>query len=124
LIALTPLYLIVLNYLRTSGINQKNQQEGIGQIWARLSNPDKWFYLLNTQVLVYFTDAHQLITRMMLVLLGLLFIVTIYRRYIQKISGTSPEISDQRGLPYLMLSGLLTLVYLGRLDLVLGLMTV
>ena len=76
-----------------------------------MSNPDKWFYLLNTQVLVYFTDAHQLITRMMLVLLGLLFIVTIYRRYIQKISGTSPEISDQRGLPYLMLSGLLTLVY-------------
>ena len=47
----------------------------------------------------------------MLVLLGLLFIVTIYRQYIQKISGTSPEISDQRGLPYLMLSGLLTLVY-------------
>ena len=111
LIALTLLYLIVLNYLRTSGINQKNQQEEIGQIWARLSNPDKWFYLLNTQVLVYFTDAHQLITRMMLVLLGLLFIVTIYRRYIQKISGTSPEISDQRDLPYLMLSGLLTLVY-------------
>ena len=46
-----------------------------------------------------------------LVLLGLLFMVTIYRQYTQKISGTSPEISDQRGLPYLMLSGLLTLVY-------------
>jgi len=72
--------------------------------WERFHSAEAWSYLLNNQALVYFTDAHQIITRLMLVMLGLVFVSTLYNKARQR------EIMS-RDNQFLLLSGIFTFIY-------------
>ena len=84
LVYMLPLYFILANYLLSNGIGQSESHFSMSQIWGRFSSGHLWSYLLSTKSLMYFTDSHLIITRLMLVLLGALFIATLYSRIRQR----------------------------------------
>ena len=84
LLYMLPLIFLMVNYLLSNNIGQSGSHFGLSQIWGRLSSNHLWSYLLNTKSLMYFTDYHLIITRLMLVMLGALFIATLYRRIRQR----------------------------------------
>ncbi|MBM3240006.1 hypothetical protein FJZ31_27280 [Candidatus Poribacteria bacterium] len=90
-----PLYFIMANYLLSSSTGQTHNYWNKSQLWN---------YFINTKSLVYYTDYHQIITRAMLVLLGLLFIATLYNRIRQK------KIIS-RGDHFLLISAMFTAIY-------------
>jgi len=70
-----PLYFIMANYILSNATGQPHN---------RWTGSKLWNYFINTKSLVYYTDAQQIVTRAMLVLLGLLFIGTLYNRIRQR----------------------------------------
>ena len=79
-----PLFFLMANYLLSNKIGESDSHFGLSQIWERLCSKHLWIYLLNTKSLVYFTPHHLIITRLMLVMLGALFIITLYNRVRQR----------------------------------------
>ena len=71
LLYMLPLIFLMVNYLLSNNIGQSGSHFGLSQIWGCLSSNHLWSYLLNTKFLMYFTDYHLIITRLMLVMLGL-----------------------------------------------------
>ena len=71
LLYMLPLIFLMVNYLLSNNIGQSDSHFGLSQIWGCLSSNHLWSYLLNTKSLMYFTDYHLIITRLMLVMLGL-----------------------------------------------------
>jgi len=70
-----PLYFIMGSYILSNATGQPHN---------RWSGSKLWDYFINTKSLVYYTDSQQIITRAMLVFLGLLFIATLYSRIRQR----------------------------------------
>jgi len=99
-----PLYFVMANYLLSNGIGQSDNHFDIGQICGRFRSGHLWSYLLNTKSLMYFTDSHLIITRLMLVMLGALFMVTLYNRIRQR------KIMD-KGNHFLLLFVIITAIY-------------
>ena len=71
LLYMLSLIFLMVNYLLSNNIGQSGSHFGLSQIWGCLSSNHLWSYLLNTKFLMYFTDYHLIITRLMLVMLGL-----------------------------------------------------
>ena len=71
LLYMLPLIFLMVNYLLSNNIGQSGSHFGLSQMWGCLSSNHLWSYLLNTKSLMYFTDYHLIITRLMLVMLGL-----------------------------------------------------
>ena len=82
LVCMLPLYFIMANYLLSSEVGQSGGYLDIR--WERFHSAEAWSYLLNSQVLVYFTASHRIVTRLMLVMLGVVFAATLYGRIRQK----------------------------------------
>ena len=95
LVYMLPLYFIMGNYFLSNASGQPHNHWKIDKLWD---------YFLNTKSLVYYTDFQQIITRAMLVLLGLLFIATLYNRIRQKKIISK---DDQ----FLLISGVFTAIY-------------
>ena len=102
LTAMLPLYFIMVNYLLSSDVGQASIS--IDMRWVRFVSAEAWSYLLNNQALVYFTNAHQIVTRLMLVMLGVVFAITLIHRIRQRQIVTE-------GNQFLLLSGILTFIY-------------
>ena len=75
-----PLLFIMANYLLSNGSTESDPNFSLIQIWERITSHDRWSYLLDTKSLVYFTDSHLIITRLMLFMLGTLLTYTLYIR--------------------------------------------
>lgn len=71
LIYLSPLFLILLSYLLSSTAGATRTHWGAHQLLD---------YFLNNKSLVYYTDAHLVITRILTALVFLLFAVTVYMK--------------------------------------------
>ena len=71
LLYMLSLIFLMVNYLLSNNIGQSGSHFGLSQMWECLSSNHLWSYLLNTKSLMYFTDYHLIITRLMLVMLGL-----------------------------------------------------
>ena len=84
LLCMLPLIFLMANYLLSNSTGQSGSHFGLSQIWERFSSKHLWSYLLSTKSLMYFTDYHLIITRLMLVMLGALFIATLYSRIRQR----------------------------------------
>ena len=85
---MVPLFFLMANYLLSNGMGESSSHFGLSQIWERIGSNHLWSYLLNTKSLVYFTAHHLIITRLMLVMLGIVFIATLHNRIRQlKISS-------------------------------------
>ena len=81
LVCMLPLYFIMANYLLTN-IGTDNGEFELK--WERFSDWKAWDYFLSTKSLMSFTDAHLIPTRIMAIMLGLLFAVTLYKRIRQR----------------------------------------
>ena len=84
LLCMLPRIFLMANYLLSNSTGQSGSHFGLSQIWGRLSSKHLWSYLLSTKSLMYFTDYHLIITRLMLVMLGALFIAALYSRIRQR----------------------------------------
>ena len=101
LVCMLPLYFIMVNYLLTN-IGTDNGEVELK--WERFSDWKAWDYFLSTKSLISFTDAHLIPTRIMAIMLGLLFAVTLYRRIRQK------RILSQDN-QFLLIFGVFTVLY-------------
>jgi len=82
LACMLPLYFIMANYLL---ISEVGQSDGFLDIrWERFHSAEAWSYLLNSQVLVYYTASHRIVTRLMLAMMGVVFAATVYGRIRRK----------------------------------------
>ena len=95
LLYMLPLYFIVANYILSTATGQPHNRWQMSKLWD---------YFINTKSLVYYTDAQQIVTRAMLILLGLLFVGTLYNRIRQKKIISS-------GDPFLLIFGVFTAIY-------------
>jgi hypothetical protein len=95
LLYMLPLYFIIANYMLSNATGQPHNRWHMDKLWD---------YFINTKSLVYYTDAQQMVTRAMLILLGLLFIGTLYNRIRQK------KIISQDD-PFLLLFAVFTAIY-------------
>ena len=82
LLCMLPLYFIMANYLLSTEVGQAGDH--LNMRWERFGDWEAWDYLLSARSLMFFTDAHLIPTRLMSSLLGLLFIVTLYKRIRQR----------------------------------------
>ena len=101
LVCMLPLYFIMANYLLTN-ITRDNGEFEVR--WERFGDWKAWDYLLSTKSLMFFTDAHLIPARIMGIMLGLLFAVTLYKRIRQK------RIKAQDN-QFLLLFGVFSLLY-------------
>ena len=81
LVSMPPLYFIMANYLLSNVVADNGDSD---PRWGRFGDWKAWDYLLSTKSLMFFTDAHLIPTRIMAIMLGLLFAVTLYKRIHQK----------------------------------------
>ena len=102
LLCMLPLYFIMANYLLSTEVGQASDRMNIR--WERLGEWKAWDYLLSAKMLMFFTNAHLIPTRLMSILVGLLFVVTLYERIRQRrIFGPDNQ--------FLLLSGVFTFFY-------------
>ena len=101
LVSMLPLYFIMANYLLT---NISTDNGGFELKWERFSDWKAWDYFLSAKSLMSFTDAHLIPTRLMGIMLGSLFGVTLYKRIRQR------RITSQED-PFLLLFGVFTVFY-------------
>lgn len=78
LLCMLPLYFIMANYLLSTEVGQASDRINIR--WERLGEWKAWDYLLSAKMLMFFTSAHLIPTRIMAVLVGLLLVATLYKR--------------------------------------------
>ena len=102
LLCMLPLYFIMANYLLSTEVGQASDRMNIR--WERLGEWKAWDYLLSAKMLMFFTSAHLIPTRLMSVLVGLLFVATLYKRIRQR------KIMNQDN-QFLLLSGVFTFFY-------------
>ena len=102
LAALAPLYFIMLNYLLSSKVGQASHR--IELRWERFVSAEAWSYLLNNQALVSFTTDHQIVTRLMSVMVGAVLVSTL----IQKIRKREILAENNQ---FLLLSGTFAFLY-------------
>ena len=81
LVCMLPLYFIMANYLLSNLVADNGH---LDLRWERFSDWKAWDYFLSTKSLMSFTDAHLIPTRLMSIMLGLLFAVTLYKRIRQR----------------------------------------
>ena len=103
LVCMLPLYFIMANYLLSNVVGQTDDDHWSME-WERFSDWKAWDYFLSTKSLMSFTDAHLIPTRLMSILLGLLFAATLYKRIRQK------RIMSQDN-QFLLLFGIFTFFY-------------
>ena len=101
LVCMLPLYFIMANYLLTN-IGTDNGEFELK--WERFGEWKAWDYFLSTKSLMSFTDAHLIPTRIMAIMLGLLFAVTLYKRIRQR------RIMSQDN-QFLLIFGVFTVLY-------------
>ena len=101
LVSMLPLYFIMANYLLTN-IGADNGEFELK--WERFSEWKTWDYLISTKSLMFFTDVHLIPTRIMGIMLGVLFAVTFYKRIRQKRIMSHDN-------QFLMLFGIFTVLY-------------
>ena len=101
LVSMLPLYFIMANYLFTN-IGTDNGDFELR--WERFGDWKAWDYLLSTKSLMFFTDAHLIPTRIMGIMLGLLFAVTLYKKIRQKAIVSQDN-------PFLLLFGVFAILY-------------
>ena len=102
LLCMLPLYFIMANYLLSSEVGQAADRLNLR--WERFGDWKVWDYLLSAKMLMFFTNAHLIPTRLMSILVGLLFAVTVYKRIRQR------KILSQDN-QFLLLCGVFTVLY-------------
>ena len=103
LVCMLPLYFIMANYLLSNVVGHEDGGH-LDLRWERFSDWKAWDYFLSTKSLMSFTDAHLIPTRIMSLMLGLLFIVTLYKRVRQrKIISRNDQ--------FLLIFGVFTVLY-------------
>ena len=101
LLCMLPLYFIMANYLLSNVVADNGH---LDLRWERFSDWKAWDYFLSTKSLMSFTDAHLIPTRIMAIMLGLLFAVTLYKRIRQR------RIMSQDN-QFLLIFGVFTVLY-------------
>ena len=101
LVSMLPLYFIMANYLLSNVVADNGH---LHLRWERFSDWKAWDYFLSIKSLMFFTDAHLIPTRILAIMLGLLFAVTLYKRIRER------RIMSQDN-QFLLIFGVFTVLY-------------